>query len=307
MSYTYNIENEADFAKARIEDVNASYKDLTEVCHNIRRRPAEMAVEILEDAKAKKRPIKYRSHNTRMAHRKELQGQKGRWPVKSVGIVLKCLESAIANAKEKGLSEELIVVHASANKKFSHMRYSSKGRRNTSKLETARVEIVLKEKVEGKKKRVEEEAKAAEEKKKADAAKKAEEAKKAAEAKAAPKAEAKEIKPAPEKAAAAKPVEKPVEKPKEVPKAETPKPVEKVETPKPAEKPVEKPKEVPKPAATPEPKKEEAKAAPVKEEPKKEEKPPEKKAEPPKEEPKKEAPEEEKPPEKKEPEKKEVS
>ncbi len=255
MSYTYNIGNEADFAKARIEDVNASYKDLTEVCHNIRRRPAEMAVQILEDAKAKKRPIKYRSHNTRMAHRKELQGQKGRWPVKCVGIVLKCLESAIANAKEKGLSEELIVVHASANKKFSHMRYSSKGRRNTSKLETARVEIVLKEKVEGKKKRVEEEAKAAEDKKKLDAAKKAEEAKKAA--------EAKEIKPAPEKAAAAKPVAEP-----------------KKEEATPAEKPVEKPKEVPK--ATP---KVEAKPAP-----KKEEKPPEKKAEPPKEEPKKEAP-----------------
>jgi ribosomal protein uL22 len=277
MSYTYNIGNEADFAKARIEDVNASYKDLTEVCYNIRRRPAEMAVQILEDAKAKKRPIRYRSHNTRMAHRKELQGQKGRWPVKCVGIVLKCLESAIANAKEKGLSEELIVVHASANKKFSHMRYSSKGRRNTSKLETARVEIVLKEKVEGKKKRIEEEAKAAEEKKKADAAKKAEEAKKAAEAKVAPKVEAKEIKPAPEKAAGApakpvappepkkeeaKPAEKPVERPKEAPKVEAPKPVEKVE----------------------------AKPAPVKEEPKKEEKPPEKKAEPPKEEPKKEAP-----------------
>ncbi|MCP4646740.1 MAG: 50S ribosomal protein L22 [bacterium] len=297
MSYTYNIGNEADFAKARIEDVNASYKDLTEVCHNIRRRPAEMAVEILEDAKAKKRPIRYRSHNTRMAHRKELQGQKGRWPVKCVGIVLKCLESAIANAKEKGLSEDLIVIHASANKKYSHMRYSSKGRRNTSKLETARVEIVLKEKVEGKKKRIEQEAKAAEDKKKVDAAKKAEEAKKAAEAKAAPKAEAKEIKPAPEKAAAApkpvatpvekkaepaKPVEKPVEKPKEVPKAEAPKPVEKVEAPKPAEK----PKEAPKTEAP----KVEAKPAPVKEEPKKEEKPPEKKAEPPKEEPKKEAP-----------------
>jgi len=288
MAYTYNIGNEADFAKARIEDVNASYKDLTEVCYNIRRRPAEMAVQILEDAKAKKRPIRYRSHNTRMAHRKELQGQKGRWPVKSVGIVLKCLESAIANAKEKGLSEELIVVHASANKKYSHMRYSSKGRRNTSKLETARVEIVLKEKVEGKKKRIEEEAKAAEEKKKADAAKKAADAKKAAEAKAAPKAEAKEIKPAPENAAAApapKPVEKPAEKPKEVPKAEAPKPVEKkVEAPKPdpvkeepkkEEKPAEAPKvEAPKPAAKPV-------EAP---------KPVEKKAEPPKEEPKKEAP-----------------
>lgn len=283
MAYTYNIENEADFAKARIEDVNASYKDLTEVCHNIRRRPAEMAVEILEDAKAKKRPIKYRSHNTRMAHRKELQGQKGRWPIKCAGIVLKCLQSAIANAREKGLSEDLIVIHASANKKFSHMRYSSKGRRNTSKLETARVEIVLKEKVEGKKKRLEDEKKATEDKKKADAAKKIEEAKKAAEK---PKVEAKEIKPAPEKAAAAP--AKPVEKSKEVPKVEE----KKVEAPKPAvkpaEKPAEKPKEVPKAEATAKPV--EAPKAEAKPAPKKEEKPPEKKAEPKKEEPKNEAP-----------------
>ncbi len=283
MAYTYNIENEADFAKARIEDVNASYKDLTEVCHNIRRRPAEMAVEILEDAKAKKRPIKYRSHNTRMAHRKELQGQKGRWPVKCVGIVLKCLQSAIANAREKGLSEDLIVIHASANKKFSHMRYSSKGRRNTSKLETARVEIVLKEKVESKKKRIAEEAKAAEDKKKADAAKKVEEAKKAAEKS---KVETKEIKPAPEKAAAAP--AKAAEKPKEVPKVEE----KKAEVPKPVAKPAEKPNEIPKAAEVPKPA-ETPKEAPkpeVKPAPEKEDKPPEKKAEPKKEEPKTEAP-----------------
>jgi len=242
MAYTYKIGNEADFAKARVEDINASYKDLTEVCHNIRRRPADMAVQILEDAKAKKRPIKYRSHNTRMAHRKELQGQKGRWPVKSVAIVLKCLQSAIANAREKGLSEDLIVVHASANKKYSYMRYSSKGRRNTSKLETARVEIVLKEKVEGKKKRLEEEKKAAEEKKKADAAKKADEAKKAAEAKAAPKAEAKEkeVKPAPEKPAAAPKAEAKKEAPKPEPKKEEKAPEKKAEAKKEAPKSPEK-------------------------------------------------------------------
>jgi large subunit ribosomal protein L22 len=159
MTYSCKIENEADFAKARVEGVNASFKDLTEVCGNIRRRPADAAVALLEDAKAGKIPLKYRSHNTRMAHRKELMGQKGRWPLKAAGIVLKCLQSAIANAKEKGLSEELIVTHACANKKNTYMRYSSKGRRNISRMETARVELVLREKVEGKKKRIESEKK----------------------------------------------------------------------------------------------------------------------------------------------------
>ncbi len=196
MGYSCKVENEADFAKARVEDVNASYKDLAEVCGNIRRRPADAAVLILEEAKAGKRPLRYRSHNTRMAHRKELMGQKGRWPMKAAGIVLKCLQSAIANAKEKGLSEELIVAYACANKKNSHMRYSSKGRRNTSKLETARVEVVLREKVEEKKKRIE-----VEKKKKVEEAKqpKKEEAPKPAAEKKAAGEGAKDLKPAPEK------------------------------------------------------------------------------------------------------------
>ena len=174
------------------------------------------------------------------------------------------------------------------------MRYSSKGRRNTSKLETSRVEVILCEKVEGKKKRIADQAKAADEKKKIDAAKKAEEAK-------APKPiEAKpgEIKAAPDKAGAGKApavVESDVkisaskddkgmkitkdtvrispkkeENPSQAPKAVAPKPAAEEAKPKvevkPAAKveektaaPVEKPKEM-------EPKKEEAKPSEAKEE-----------------------------------------
>jgi len=276
MSYSAKLDNEADYAKARVEDVNASFKDLTEVCFNIRGESADVAVEILEQAKAKKIPLRYRSHNTRMAHRKELQGQKGRWPVKCAGIVLKCLQSAIANAKEKGLSEELIVSTASANKKRSYMRYSSKGRRNTSKLETARVEIILREKDEGKKKRIEAEKKAAAQKKKADAEakKKAEEVKEAgAEIKGSAKAG--NIKPAPEKAAEPKKAEaakSPAKTPEK--KVEVPEAVAKPQEATPAAKPAEKPKEVPKVAEKKEaPKPAEKKAEPKKAEPpKKEEK-----------------------------------
>lgn len=140
--------------------MNASYKDLAAVCYNIRNRGADNAVAFLEKASVGEQAIKYPSWNTKMGHRRELGGQKGRWPAKEAGIVLKCLKSAIANAKEKGLSEELIVMHASANKKGIFMRYASKGRRNVSKMETARVEIVLREKVEAKRKRVDDAKKA---------------------------------------------------------------------------------------------------------------------------------------------------
>jgi large subunit ribosomal protein L22 len=259
MTYSCKIENEADFAKARVEGVNASFKDLTEVCGNIRRRPADAAVALLEDAKAGKVPLRYRSHNTRMAHRKELMGQKGRWPIKAAGIVLKCLESAIANAKEKGLSEELIVSHACANKKNTYMRYSSKGRRNISRMETARVEIVLREKVEGKKKRLEDEKK-----------KKAEAAKKPAPAKEeAAKAEAaKDVKPATEKPqkGAAKPA---TQNPKQEGKAEAP--TAKTGATPEAKKAAPAPVKQEAPKAEPAPKKEEAPAKPPAKEEKKEE------------------------------------
>jgi len=146
--YSYIIDKgkEGDFARARLEGVDASFKDLVEVCGSIRYRPVDQAIKFLEEAAEGKRPILFRSSNRHLGHRRELGGKKGRYPKKSAKIVLGVLRSALANAQHKGLSEELIVTHACANKLSTYMRYASKGRRNPSALETARVEIVLKEK-----------------------------------------------------------------------------------------------------------------------------------------------------------------
>lgn len=146
--YSYIIDKgkEGDFARARVEGVDASFKDLVEVCGSIRYRPVDQAIKFLEEAADGSRPILFRSSNRHLGHRRELGGKKGRYPKKSAKIVLGALKSALANAQRKGLSEELIVAHVCANKLSTYMRYSSKGRRNISALETARVEIVLKEK-----------------------------------------------------------------------------------------------------------------------------------------------------------------
>ena len=146
--YSYIIDKgkEGDFARARLEGVDASFKDLVEVCGSIRYRPVDQAIKFLEEASEGKRPILFRSSNRHLGHRRELGGKKGRYPMKSAKIVLGVLRSALANAQHKGLSEELIITHACANKLSTYMRYASKGRRNPSALETARVEIVLKEK-----------------------------------------------------------------------------------------------------------------------------------------------------------------
>ncbi|MEW5997055.1 MAG: 50S ribosomal protein L22 [Candidatus Micrarchaeota archaeon] len=196
--YSYVIEKgkEGDFARARVEGADVSVKDLVEVCGSIRRRPAGQALRFLEEAAEGRRPVLFRSSNKRLGHRRELGGKKGRYPRKPARILLGALRSALANAQQKGLSEELVVAHVCANKKLSYMRYSPKGRRNVSKLVTARVEIVLKEK-EGAKRPKKEAAKAPAKGEKPEAPKEAlkkEEAKKEQEAlKAEVKAEDAEL------------------------------------------------------------------------------------------------------------------
>jgi len=148
--YSYQIpEDKKDmYACSRAEDVEASYKDLTQVCGRIRNKNAAWAISFLEEAASGLVPILYKKYNRHLGHRHELNGSRGRYPVKAALVVLKALKSAIANSTVKGLSEELIVVHASANKRFTYPRLSPKGRRFKQNYEISRVEIVVKEKVE---------------------------------------------------------------------------------------------------------------------------------------------------------------
>ncbi|MCK4319517.1 50S ribosomal protein L22 [Candidatus Micrarchaeota archaeon] len=161
--YSYKIDNPKELAFARVEGVDASFKDLAEVCTNIRRKPLEAALDLLEKASKGKVAIRYRRHNKKLGHRRELGGKKGRYPKKAAGIVLKLLKSAESNAMQKGLMADLYVIHACANKKHAHIRYAPKGRRNIQQYVTSRVEIILKER-ESKEKKPEEKSKSIKEK-----------------------------------------------------------------------------------------------------------------------------------------------
>lgn len=139
--YSHDIPDNC--ATARIEGVNASYKDLAEVCGRIKNKKSAWAIEFLEKASKGELPVLFRKRNKRLGHRKELRGRKGRYPKKAAGVVLKVLKSAIANGKVKGLGDEYKVLFASANKKDIYPRLASKGRWARSFLETSRVEIIL--------------------------------------------------------------------------------------------------------------------------------------------------------------------
>ena len=194
MEYAYQPKkgNAPRTARARLTGVNASYKDLSEVCRNVRGKPTDWALEFLEDAKEYRKAIYFVRHCKGKGHRRELGGKKGGWPVKSIKFVLEVLQSASANADKLGLGETR-VAHILANKQETFPRMSPKGRRIRQDFETAFIEIVLEEvrpKAEAPKK--EKEAKKAEpvkkEEQKSQEEKEAKEAKQE-EAKKAPKLE----------------------------------------------------------------------------------------------------------------------
>ena len=133
-------------AKARVEGINASYKQLSAVCDNIRGMEAERALDFLMQASLGKQVIRFKKHNKRMAHRKELGGKKGRWPIKASKIVLGVLKNAKANADINGLLNPY-VAHVAANKQKIYPRVSPKGRQMMSNYETSFVEIILEDKV----------------------------------------------------------------------------------------------------------------------------------------------------------------
>ncbi|MCL5093303.1 MAG: 50S ribosomal protein L22 [Candidatus Marsarchaeota archaeon] len=128
MNYSYNGSNKEKVVFAGQKDINASFKDLTEVCTSIRYMKAEKAVDMLDSIIYLNMPIEFKRFNKGMGSRHEIGGKKGRYPKKCAAIIKKTLINAISNAKMKGNDvEDMVVVHASANKTQILMRTPSKG------------------------------------------------------------------------------------------------------------------------------------------------------------------------------------
>lgn len=124
--YKYSlIETEGEkLGKAQLHDQNCSYKDVTQVFKSIRGKSLPKAEKILEEAIAIKKAIPYARFATKIGHRSELGGQKGRYPKKECKLVLQLIQNARANAVQKGMDETLLFVkHAAAYKQNVLKRY----------------------------------------------------------------------------------------------------------------------------------------------------------------------------------------
>lgn len=152
--YQYSTQPMGMVSKAQAYDLDASYKDLTQVCAAIKHKLVPQARQILEKCIDLEHAILYTNFNKHLGHRSELGGRQGRYPRKEARMVLEVLKNAAANASYKGQNaDDLVISHAAAYKQNQMPRYRHHwaggttlgyGKQNLfANYVTARVELVL--------------------------------------------------------------------------------------------------------------------------------------------------------------------
>ena len=149
------VEEELDpekTVKASGREIRVSHKSAREVCRTIKGMMLTQAKQYLRDVVAKKKPVPFKRFRKKSGHRHGLdKAFAGRYPVKAAAQILKVLESAEANAENKGLdTERMRIIHAATNQGMKVKRFMPRAQgRTTPHFDTlVHVEIALEEKPE---------------------------------------------------------------------------------------------------------------------------------------------------------------
>ena len=119
-------------AKAMLKNRPASLKYATEICREIKGQPVEKAEKLLQEIIDAKRYLPLKKYRKKVPHRKgnALSGQKaGKYPVNTCKAFLELISYAKANAENKGLDpEKLVVKHVFACQGYRRINMQPKGR-----------------------------------------------------------------------------------------------------------------------------------------------------------------------------------
>ncbi len=137
-------------AKASGRELKVSHKAAREVCKALKGMMLNNAKQYLRDVAAKKKAVPYTRYNKKLPHRHGLVNSfSGRYPIKASQQILNVLQSAQANAENKGLDvDRLRIIHAAAYQGIKMKRFAPRahGRASPKFDTTTHVEIVLDEK-----------------------------------------------------------------------------------------------------------------------------------------------------------------
>jgi large subunit ribosomal protein L22 len=150
--YSYKVRDESKIAKAVQYDIPVSIKVMREVVAAIRGLKVSEAKEFLNRVIELKEPVPFRRYKGKQAHKRGLADKWkwpiGRYPVKAAKYLLRLLEHAEANAENKGLDrDKLVIVHIAAHKGMTLKRWMPRafGRATPKFRRTSHVEVVVEE------------------------------------------------------------------------------------------------------------------------------------------------------------------
>ena len=119
MGISYSVEADPDTtARAMLRERPMSHKHSKEIAREIKGKTAGDAVAYLEAVVDGERSVPFRSHNSDVGHRNDIDGwDAGRYPKKASEAFLDLLENAIGNADYAGFQgEEMMIMHVAAHK-----------------------------------------------------------------------------------------------------------------------------------------------------------------------------------------------
>jgi len=119
MGISYSVDADPDTtAKAMLRDRQMSHKHAKEIARELKGKTAGEAIDYLEAVIEGERSVPFKSHNSGVGHRSDIDGwDAGRYPEKVAGEFIDLLENAIGNADEQGFEGEAMeIMHVAAHK-----------------------------------------------------------------------------------------------------------------------------------------------------------------------------------------------
>ena len=143
----YSIEKNPDkSARAFGKELQCSPRHSKNIARAIRGMKVIDAKKLLEDVIALKSPIKFRTHNTKVGHKKGIGP--GRYPEHASRHFLQIIKDAENNAEYKGLDpENMVISHISAyqGREIRGTMPRAQGRATDKNEQTTNLEIILEE------------------------------------------------------------------------------------------------------------------------------------------------------------------
>ena len=119
MGISYSVDADPDeTAKAMLRERHMSHKHSKEIAREIKGATAAEAVDYLESVIDEDESVPFRSHNSGVGHRSDVDGwDAGRYPEKASKAFLDLLENGINNADHQGFDGEAMeIAHVAAHK-----------------------------------------------------------------------------------------------------------------------------------------------------------------------------------------------